>query len=301
MTEATARPRRTAPIPYRSPRVRCGWQLPGGAQLAVWVINNVEFFPLDENVPGGTAQPPDVLAYSMRDYGGRVGFWRIFDALEEQAVPTTVALNTEVHDVYPEVVNAMVESGHELMGHCNTNNRRLSEMTADEEFATIATATRRITEATGSAPRGWLGAGLQERWTTLERLDAHGYSYVGDWVNDDRPNSIDDTRLTALPYSAEINDKTALDTWKMSSEDFVAMARRQFDVLFREGAHEPRVFALALHPYLFGVPHRIDALRSLLETLRSREGVWWATGSEIADCYQRSTAGVAPVSHRPST
>lgn len=294
MSGSTGRPRRTAPIPYRSARVRCGWRLPGGAQLAVWVINNVEFFPLDEKVPGGTAEPPDVLAYSMRDYGARVGFWRIFDALEEHAVPTTVALNTEVHDVYPEVVGAMVEAGHELMGHCSTNNRRLSEMTADEELATIASATRRIQDATGAAPRGWLGAGLQERWTTLEQLDAHGYTYVGDWVNDDRPNRIEGTRLTALPYSAEINDKTALDIWKMSTDDFVAMARRQFDVLFREGADEPRVFALALHPYLLGVPHRIDALRSLLETLRSREGVWWATGSEIADCYERSTGGAAP-------
>lgn len=279
---------------YRSSRTLCGWELPGGARLAVWVINNVEFFPLDEDVPGGTAHAPDVLAFSTRDYGARVGFWRILDALSEHEMPTTVALNTEVHDVYPDVITAMVDAGHELMGHCSTNNRRLSEMTADEERATIAAATEGIERATGAAPRGWLGAGLQERWTTVDQLAEFGYDYVGDWVNDDRPNIIDGTRLIALPYSAEINDKTAFDILKMSTEHFAAMALRQFEVLLREGADEPRVFALALHPYLFGVPHRIDTLRSLLQAIREREGVWCATGGEIADCYRRSATGTAP-------
>lgn len=279
-------PRRTAPMPYRSARTACGWELPGGAQLAVWVINNVEFFPLDEDVPGGTAQAPDVLAFSARDYGGRVGFWRLLDSLTEHEVPTTVALNTEVHDAYPEVITAMVEAEHELMGHCNTNNRRLSEMTEPEEAATISEASRRIEGATGKRPRGWLGAGLQERWSTLQQLEKYGYDYVADWVNDDRPNTVEGTALTALPYSAEINDKTAFDFLKMSADEFATMALRQFDVLWREGSQEPRVFALALHPYLFGLPHRIDVLRSLLDELRGREGVWWATGSEIADCYR---------------
>ena len=287
--------RRTAPIPYRSPRRSCGWQLPGGARLALWVIPNIEFFPLDEDVPGGSAAAPDVLAFAGRDYGGRVGAWRVLDALQEFDVPTTVAFNAEVCDAYPEVVSAMVEARWEFMGHCNTNNRRLSEATDEEETAIIATVTDRIREVTGSAPRGWLGAGLQERWSTLRKLDAAGYDYVGDWVNDDRPNTIDDTGLLAMPYSAEINDKIAFDVWHMGPEDFTAMALRQFEVLWNEGADDPRVMAVALHPYLIGVPHRINALRTLLEELRSRDGVWWATGAEIADRYT-ATADAGPPS-----
>src|SRR5680860_657593 len=158
---------RTAPIPYRTPRQPCGWELPDGARLALWIIPNVEFFPLDEKVPGGTGAAPDVLAFSGRDYGGRVGFWRVLDALEEFRVPTTVAFNAEVCDAYPPVVSAMVEAGWELMGHCNTNNRRLSEASDEEETAIITAVTERIREVAGAAPRGWLGAGLQERWTTL--------------------------------------------------------------------------------------------------------------------------------------
>ena len=280
-------------MPYRSARTPCGWQLPGRARVAVWVIPNVEFFPLDEEVPGGAGYVPDVPAFAKRDYGGRVGFWRVFDALDEFQVPTTAAFNREVLEVYPEVVSAMVEARWELMGHCNTNSRLLSEMAADEEAQTITAVAEGIEDATGTRPRGWLGAGLHERWTTLQRLEEVGFTYVADWINDDRPNEIEGTKLTSVPYSTEVNDKPAFDRRLMEPDAFADMALRQFRVLLREGASEPRVFAMALHPYLIGLPHRIDALRRVLEELRSTEGVWWATGSQIEDCYRErdSTSG----------
>jgi len=93
-----------------------------------------------------------------------------------------------------------------------------------------------------------------------------------------------------VPYSTEINDKPAFETWHMQSDEFADMALRQFEVLWRDSAEEPRVFAIALHPYLIGVPHRIDALRRLLGELRTREGVWWATGSQIEDCYRQTSS-----------
>ena len=290
---ASGTPRRTAPMPYRSARTPSGWQLPDGARVAVWVIPNVEFFPLDEDIPGGRGRAPDVPAFAKRDYGGRVGFWRVFDALAEHEVPPTTAFNREVLEAYPEVVAAMVEARWEFMGHCNTNNRLLSEMSAEEEARTISEVAEGIEGATGTRPRGWLGAGLHERWTTLQRLDEAGYTYVADWVNDDRPNTIEGTGLTSVPYSTEINDKPAFETWRMQSDEFADMALRQFEVLWRDSAQEPRVFAIALHPYLIGVPHRIDALRRLLAELRTREGVWWATGSQIEDCYRQTRSNSA--------
>lgn len=119
-------------------------------------------------------------------------------------------------------------------------------------------------------------------------LDAQGYSYVADWVSDDRPDRVGE--LITVPYSLEANDRPAFSTWRMSPGEFADLVVRQFDVLWREGGDEPRVLGIALHPYLIGVPHRIEALRRLLGELRSRDGVWWATGSEIADQYVRTAS-----------
>ena len=276
----------TGPIPYRSARTPTGWSLPGDARLAVWVVPNVEFFPLDAPVPGGSGEVPDVPAFAVRDYGARVGFWRVLDALAEVDVRATAAVNGDVCDAYPEVVAAMVEAGWEAMGHCRTNSHRLSTLDEASEVAEIAAVTTALTDGFGVAPRGWLGAGLHERWTTPSVLRSQGYSYVADWVSDDRPDVVGE--LVSVPYSVETNDKPAFDTWRLSPEEFGDLVVRQFEVLWREGGDEPRVLGLALHPYLIGVPHRIEALRRLLGNMRSRDGVWWATGTEIADQYVRT-------------
>lgn len=275
-------------MPYRSARQPCGWSLPGDAQLAVWIIPNIEFFPLDEVIPDGAGTVPDIPYFSVRDYGARVGFWRVAEALMEVDAPVTAALNSEVCHVYPDIAQAIAEARWEVIGHCRTNNRRLSEMDEKEERATILDTSAILKKKFGSSPRGWLGAGLQERWTTLEVLAGSGYSYVADWCSDDRPDMTWDRSLITMPYPRETNDKVAFDAVRMSSPEFADLVLRQFDVLWREGSLEPRVFGLALHPYLMGVPHRSDHLRRILNEMRERPNVWWATGSEIADVYKDS-------------
>src|SRR5437763_1173708 len=146
-----------------------------------------------------------------------------------------------------------------------------------------------IAQATGSRPVGWLGSGLQETWDTLEYLAAEGCEYVCDWVNDDQPYlmTLESGRsLVSVPYSTEINDKPAFEKRNRTAEEFRDMIVRQFDVLYEEGAESGRVMAIALHPYLTGVPHRIGALDAALAHILRREGVWRATGAEIAQHYR---------------
>src|SRR5438552_959753 len=137
--------------------------------------------------------------------------------------------------------------------------------------------------------RGWLGSGLQETWDTLEFLAAERCEYVCDWVNDDQPYMMQlesGRRLVSVPYSTEINDKPAFEKRNRTAEEFRDMIVRQFDVLYEEGAESGRVMAIALHPYLTGVPHRIGALDAALAHILRREGVWRATGAEIAQHYR---------------
>ena len=147
-------------------------------------------------------------------------------------------------------------------------------------------------KACGARPVGWLGSGLQETWDTLDVLAAEGCEYVCDWTNDDQPYvmSLDGgARMISVPYSHEINDKPAFERAHRTAEEFRDMICRQFDVLYREGAQSGRVMAIALHPYLTGVPHRIDAFDAALAYICRHPRVWKATGCEIARHYRAQT------------
>lgn len=281
------KPQRTGPFPY-SPiihRPRLVW--PGNARVALWVIPNIEVFALDERMPTGSGKIPEVPVYSIRDYGVRIGIWRIIETLEHYRIRATIALNSEVCDAYPEIVEKTTKLGWEFMGHNESNTRRLNEIPPDDERRVIHDSLTRIEQVTGRKPVGWLSSGLQETWNTLDYLVEEGCLYVADWVNDDQPYvmNVKGKPLVSLPYSIEINDKPAFEDHHRTAEEFETMIRRQFNVLYREGASSGRVMAIALHPYIIGMPHRIEALNSALDYICAHEDVWLATGAEIVDHY----------------
>ena len=277
-------PQRYGPFPYRTARDLLSFRWPGDARLAVWVIPNIEFFPLDEPVPGGRAVP-DLNAWSKRDYGNRIGVFRLMDTLARFDLKGTVALNSDICTAHPQIISEAMRLEWELMGHCETNSRALNTIPEDEEAAVIGNVIATIERASGARPRGWLGAGLQESWRTLEHLADAGLDYVADWANDDQPYMIylGDRRLVSIPYSLEINDRPAFERFYRSSAEFEQMIRDQFDVLYRESERVAKVMAIALHPFLIGMPHRIGALENALDYICGHDGVWAATGSEIVD------------------
>ncbi len=286
------KPRKTGPYPY-SPIVRRPKVLwPNGNRVALWVIPNIEFFALDEVITA--PKIPDVAGFAVRDYGNRIGIFRIMEVLDRHGVRGTVALNSDVCAQHPAIIEEGNKRGWEWMGHNESNTRRLNEMQPDEEAGAIRRTVETITKATGTAPKGWLGSGLQETWNTLPLLADNGIGYVADWIVDDQPvpMTLDDGRkLFAMPYSTELNDKPAYERRNLDAPQFDAMIRRQFDVLWREGETQARVMAIALHPYLTGMPHRIGALDSALEYICSHKGVWRATGAEIAAAWRSIGSG----------
>lgn len=277
-------PQRYGPFPYRTARDLLSFRWPGDAGLALWVIPNIEFFPLDEPVPGGRGVP-DLNAWSKRDYGNRIGVFRIMDVMARFGIRGTVALNSDICIAHPQILSECMRLDWELMGHCESNSRALNTVGEGEEAAVISNVIATIERTSGVRPRGWLGAGLQETWRTLEHLADLGLDYVADWPNDDQPYLIylGDKRLVSLPYSLEINDRPAYERMFRSTEEFEGMIRDQFDVLYRESDKVAKVMAIALHPFLTGVPHRIKALENALDYIMGHGGVWAATGSEIVD------------------
>jgi peptidoglycan/xylan/chitin deacetylase (PgdA/CDA1 family) len=286
------KPRAYGPFDY-SPiidRPKLSW--PKGARVALWVIPNIEFFPLDKPIPGGTGKVPDVPNWAIRDYGNRVGIYRFMEVFDRYGIRGTVALNSDICIHHPRIIEEGKKRNWEWMGHNLTNALRLIDVPAQDEPALINTAFETIERATGARPKGWLGSGLQETWATLDLLAAEGLEYICDWTNDDQPYRMtleSGKQLISIPYSMEINDMGQMTRFLRTAEEFGDMICRQFDTLYREGAQSGRVMAICLHPFLMGVPHRIGALDKALAYICGHEGVWLATGGEIARHYADQT------------
>jgi len=285
-------PRPYGPFPFTPINRRPKLTWPNGARVAVWIIPNIEFFPLDEPVPGGRGPwVPEVYSWASRDYGARIGVFRIMDILSSRGIRASVTLNSEVCDTYPEIMEDAMSLNWEFLGHNQSNSRPFHATPPEGDKQLIHDSLSKITKTTGIRPRGWLGSGLQETWNTLDYLVEEGIEYVCDWVNDDQPYfmEVNNKKLVNLPYSAEINDLPQFRAGR-SNEEFETMIRRQFDTLYREGADSGRVMAICLHPFVIGVSHRIWVLESALDYISGHEDVWFATGAEIVDAWCDSGA-----------
>jgi allantoinase len=290
-------PRDYGPFPYTPINRRPKLKWPNGARVALWVIPNIEFFSLRRPLPGhpwekASGDAPTVRAWGQRDYGNRIGVFRIMDVLTRYGIRATATVNSDICDHHPQIIEDACKLNWEFMGHNKTNSDRLSGLSMDQEREVIHGSLEKIRGITGKKPLGWLGSGLAETWNTLDVLVEEGCLYVSDWVNDDQPYLMDikGKRLVYLPYSYEINDSPQLYYRDRSIGEFEQMIRCQFDVLYREGADSGRVMAICLHPYIIGVPHRIDGLDSALQYICSHTGVWLATGEEIVRAYLDSGA-----------
>lgn len=270
--------------------------LPNGARVAVWITPNVEHFHYDKPAisltPMTAGLRPDVLNYAWRDYGARVGIWRLMEILERQGFVATAALNSEACLRYPEIVKEGNRLGWEWMAHGQNNSSLFTGMPMEVERATIANVLDTIASHTGRRSRGWLGPALTETDNTLDLLAEAGLDYVADWCNDEQPYQIktQSKPIVAMPYTLEIGDIPVFLDRGGSGEDFYRMIVDQFDTLYEDGAKNYRVLSIALHPFLIGHPFRARYLERALAHIKKHDAVWIATGSAIVDWYKAAGA-----------
>ena len=275
---------------YRAIADRPDWDWPGGRRLAVYLGVNLEHFAFGEGLgaelaPGGP--PPDVLNFAWRDYGNRVGAWRLLDTLDALRLPATVLVNSAMYDHAPSLVAAHRARGDEIAGHGRTNAERQSVLDEEEERALIAEATARLTREEDRPPAGWLGPWIAESPVTPDLLKEAGYDYLLDWCHDDQPTWMA-TRagpILAVPYPQELNDIPAVVARKVGARAFADMIVDQFDEMTEQAAEQPLVMGIALHPYIVGQPFRLRPLRRALRHIvdqAERRRVWLTTAGAIA-------------------
>lgn len=257
---------------------------PNGARLAVVVCVGVESYRFGDGhtedvLPGVPA--PDLVNTAWRDYGNRVGAFRIFDMLAGLGIPPTVLLNTDVYDEAPAVVEAARRAGAEIVGHGRSNSDSLSGMAPAAERAYLTDVAARIRAYEGAAPGGWSSPWLSHTPATLGLLAETGYRYLLDLRADDQPVwlATESGPLLAIPYNAELNDSSTMIGRQASAREFADMIDDEFSEL--SGTRRPLVMSIVLHSFIAGVPFRLQPIRRALERIAAADSVWLTTPGEI--------------------
>jgi allantoinase len=278
---------------YQAIHQRKTYRWPNGAGLAVYLGFNIEHFAFGEGLGAGIgpASPqPDVLNYSWREYGNRVGAWRCLELFESLKLPTAAIINTALYDHCPELIAAFVARGDELVGHGHSNAERQGILNEASERALLIQCRERMLKESGQAPAGWLSPWISESLLTPDLLAEAGYQYTLNWCHDDQPNRMETRNgspLWAVPYPQELNDIPMIVARQMDGKDFAQMIIDNLDEMLDQTKGKdsaPLVMGIALHPYIVGQPYRLRHLRRALQHVaaaRDRGEVWMTTPGEI--------------------
>ena len=265
---------------------------PDGRSVAVWVCVSLEWFPLTPvdapfRAPGHMQTPyPDYRHYTSRDYGARVGFYRLLDAFAKGGVTVSVAANGAIAERYPRIIRDVVSAGHEIIAHSTDMNGTIaSGLDIDAERTLIERSLDALEGVAGARPRGWLSIARAQSFNTLDLLKQAGLTYCCDWVNDELPYHFANG-LIDLPLNHELSDRQIIATQQQSADSWARQIEDAFDWLADEGARfGGRLLPIHLTPYIMGLPYRIDAVEALLARLTARSEPWFARGDAIVDAW----------------
>ena len=274
--------------PYSAITTRPASRWPGGQGLAVYVALGIEEYRPDDGLtedimPG--ASKPDLVNRSWRDYGNRVGAFRLIDRLAGFGLPPAILLNTDVYDTARPLLDHARAASCEMIGHGRTNSDTLATMDPVAEEAYVRSVRERIALEEGVPPGGWSSPWLAHSPTTLTALARTGYRYVLDFRLDDQPVTLETGAgpLLALPYGLEINDSTTVIGRQTPARDFADMIVDEFDELLLASREQALVMSIVVHSFVSGQPFRLRALTRALEHIAAhREAVWFTQPRSIA-------------------
>jgi len=279
---------------------RLDYSWPDGKRLAVHFSLNIEHFAFGEGLGNDYAAPapqPAVRSYAWRDYGNRVGAWRLLELAESYDLPYAILANSELYDYCPELLQAFSKRGDEIVGHGRTNAERQDNMKPEEERQVIFEATATIEKHDGKKPTGWLGPYLAQTHETLDLLKEAGYHYMMDWSLDDQPVWFRTKHgpILSVPYAHDLNDTLENVTRRTPSQLFCENLIDQFDEMLEESVRRPLVMPIVLHSYILGQPYRLRQFRRVVEhVVAHRADIWISRPGEICRYIEELPPGIVP-------
>ena len=289
---------------YSSLPNRAQYEWPNGTKLAVYVAMNIEAFSYGEGKGAAIAPPEQAMShsiYSWRDYGNRIGFWRLMDMFDDLQIPVQHQINTAIYDECPDIPERIRSRNDEFLGHGYTNSEEQGGLSEQEEKNLIAECTATITKHEGKAPTGWMSPWLSNSETTMDLLQEAGYRYVMDWTMDDQPIWIKTRggKILSMPYPVEANDNRGIVWYRYTSSEFTDMLIDNFDEMLEQTQRDghPLVCPISLHPFVVGRPYRIRQLRRALEhILKYKDRIWLTRPGDICQHIETLPEGTVPTS-----
>jgi peptidoglycan/xylan/chitin deacetylase (PgdA/CDA1 family) len=273
---------------------------PGGARVAVWIVISLEWFPITPTdtpfrAPGHMQTPyPDYRHYTAREYGTRVGFYRLLDALATVGARVSIAVNSAIADRYPSLIADIAAAGHEIIAHSTDMNGTIATgLDEQAERDLIARSLDTLERVSGQRPRGWHSIARSQSFNTPRLLAEAGVEFMCDWANDELPYLMSTPAgpIANLPLNHELGDRQILTVQQQSVDSYAEQVLDAFAWLDGEaGRFGGRMLPLAVTPYIMGLPYRIGAFETLLADLAARPGAWFATGGEILDAWKAGAA-----------
>jgi allantoinase len=275
-------------FPYSGINDRPDFTWPDGKRLAVYVALCVEHFSYGSGLglaysPG--LSHPNSYNWGWREYGNRVGGWRLIDLFDEYELPLSVLLNTACYDHCPDLVAAHRARGDEIVGHGRTNSEHQNGLPEDAERSLIGDVTEAIRRHEGRSPGGWMSPGAHPSAVTEDLLAEAGYRYTLDWPIDDQPVWMRTRNgpLLSLPYPHEVNDVPMVVLHDGTATAFADMAIDNFDEMLRQSQKQPLVYGITIHTFIVGQPFRLKQFRRVLEHIsKFRDEIWFTTAGDIA-------------------
>lgn len=288
------------PLPHRKP---LRW--PNGKSVAVILTTNLEywdqvrddpapFYPGGPGIVGGTI-PGNVYDnpnWTWREYGQRVGVWRMFDIFDEAGVPSSCTMNAKMGLERRPIIDAVVERGWEIVPHNFVQTDLLTDYFFDKEKEreVIRETLRVYTETTGRQPKGWLSSSLRTTLNTIDIIAEEGLIFVTDLLNDDQPYLVQTTSgrpIVSVSYTSEVNDFTVFMRQGLDVDGAFRVFKEQLDWLRTEAnaTQSGRMMNVGLHPHVIGQPFRARALRDFVNYAKGFDDIWFATREEIAEWY----------------
>jgi allantoinase len=287
---------------YSSLPSRPQYEWPNGSKLAVYVAMNIEAFSYGEG-KGAAIAPPDQAVshsiYSWRDYGNRVGFWRLMDLFDSLDIPVQHQINTAIYETCPDIPERIRARGDEFLGHGYSNSDEQGGLPEAQERQLIQTCTETITRHEGKAPTGWMSPWLSNSEVSMDLLQEAGYRYVMDWTMDDQPiwMKTRSGRILSMPYPVEANDNRGIVWYRYTSAEFTDMLIDNFDEMLEQSERDghPTVCPISLHPFVVGRPYRIRELRRAFEHILShRDRIWLTRPGDICRHVEGLPDGTVP-------
>ncbi|MFQ5850618.1 MAG: polysaccharide deacetylase family protein [Candidatus Binatia bacterium] len=281
-------------MPRRSP---IEW--PGKAKIAINLLVSWETWPEDLGTPSshqrsnrGRLPEKAVFKKDMgvvmdREYGEKVGIWRLLDLFDTEAVKATFFLNGKTVEENSEAASEIVKRDHEIASQTYIHEYPVM-FEKEAERKTIQQAVESFNKVLGVKPLGYLSPGVRPTPNTLELIAEEGFLWSSDSISDDLPYpvKVNDKTIIMIPKDWHPNDYTTYDVDARAPREVLGLLLDAFDYLYEEGVTSPKLITVSIHPYLSGRPYRAKVLRDFIRYAKSHPNVWFARGIDIVNWWR---------------